>query len=162
MAEILEVNQLLADSFEPKRKFRWIIAINGIDAFTAKTASRPQLTFDETVIDFINQKRYLAGKGTWAPINLTLYDPIVPSASQKVFEWIRLCWENLTGRMGYAQFYKKTINLKLLDPVGAVVEDWELQGAWIQDDNHGDLDYSTSDPVEIALTIRFDQAVLLF
>jgi hypothetical protein len=47
--------------------------------------------------------------------------------------------------------------LKLLDPVGAVVEDWELQGAWIQDDNHGDLDYSTSDPVEIALTIRFDQ-----
>jgi hypothetical protein len=162
MAEILEVNQLLADSFEPKRKFRWIIAINGIDAFTAKTSSRPQLTFDETVIDYINQKRYLAGKGTWAPINLTLYDPIVPSASQKVLEWIRLCWENLTGRMGYAQFYKKTINLKLLDPVGAVVEDWELQGAWIQDSNHGDLDYSTSDPVEIALTIRFDQAVLLF
>jgi hypothetical protein len=64
--------------------------------------------------------------------------------------------------MGYAQFYKKTINLKLLDPVGAVVEDWELQGAWLQDVNEGDLDYSSSDPVEIALTIRFDQAVLLF
>lgn len=162
MAEILEVNQMLADSFEPKRKFRWIVAINGIDAFTAKTASRPQVTFDETVIDFINQKRYLSGKGTWAPINLTLYDPIIPSAAQKVMEWIRLDWENLTGRMGYAQFYKKTINLKLLDPVGAVVEDWELQGTWIQDANFNDLDYASSDPVEIALTLRFDQCALLY
>lgn len=162
MAEVLETQQLLADLYEPKRKFRWIIAIDGIDAFTAKTATRPQVTFDETVIDYINQKRYLSGKGTWAPLNLALYDPIVPSASQKVMEWIRLDWENVTGRMGYAAFYKKTINLKLLDPVGAVVEDWELQGTWIQDANFNDLDMSVSDPVDIALVLRFDQAVLLF
>lgn len=113
-AEILEAQQLLADTFEPKRKFRWILAINGIDAFTAKTASRPQLVFDETVIDYINVKRYIAGKATPSPLNITLYDPIVPSAAQKVMEWIRLCFENVTGRMGYAQFYKKQINLKLL------------------------------------------------
>lgn len=162
MAEVLEVQQLLADTYEPKRKFRWIIAINGIDAFTAKTASRPQITFDETVIDYINVKRYLSGKGTWAPLNLTIYDPIVPSATQKVQEWIRLNFENVTGRMGYAQFYKKTINLKLLDPVGAIVEDWELQGTWIQDANFNDLDYAVSDPVDIALVLRFDQAVLQF
>jgi hypothetical protein len=99
MAEVLDVQQMLADSYEPKRKNRWILAINGIDSFTAKTSSRPQLTFDETTIDYINQKRYVAGKGTWAPITVTLYDPIVPSASQKVYEWVRLCWENLTGRM---------------------------------------------------------------
>jgi hypothetical protein len=162
MAEVLEVQQLLADTFEPKRKFRWLLAINGIDAFTAKTAARPQITFDETVIDYINVKRYLSGKATWQPLNITLYDPIVPSAAQKVAEWIRLDFENVTGRMGYAQFYKKTINLKLLDPVGAVVEDWELQGTWIQDANFNDLDYSVSDPVDIALILRFDQAVLQF
>ena len=162
MAEILEVSQMLADSYEPKKKNRWVMAINGIDSFTMKTASRPQITFEETTIEYINQKRYVAGKGTWAPVTLTLYDPIVPSASQKVYEWIRLCWENLSGRMGYAQFYKKNINLKLLDPVGAVVEDWELQGAWVQDANGGDLDYASSDVAEMALTIRFDQCVLLF
>jgi uncharacterized iron-regulated protein len=162
MAEVLSVQQMLADTFEPKRKFRWILAINGIDAFTAKTASRPQVVFDETVVEYINQKRYLSGKGTWQQLKLTLYDPIVPSASQKVMEWIRLNWENVTGRMGYAQFYKKTINLKLLDPVGAIVEDWELQGTWIQDSNFGELDYSVSDPTEIALVLRFDQGVLLY
>ena len=37
MAEVLEVNQMLADSFEPKRKFRWVLAINGIDAFGLNT-----------------------------------------------------------------------------------------------------------------------------
>lgn len=77
-------------------------------------------------------------------------------------EWVRLNWENVTGRMGYAQFYQKNINLKLLDPVGAVAQDWELQGAWIQDFNGGDLDMANSEPVEIALTIRFNQAILLF
>jgi hypothetical protein len=117
MAEILEAQQMLADTFEPKRKFRWVLAINGIDAFTAKTASRPQFVADETVIDYINCKRYLAGKITPSPLNVTLYDPIVPSSAQKVMEWARLCFENVTGRMGYASFYKKDINLKLLDPV---------------------------------------------
>lgn len=162
MAEVLEINQLLADSFEPKRKFRWILAINGIDSFTAKTATRPQVTFGETVIDYINQKRYLSGKGTWAPINITFNDPIVPSASQKVMEWVRLNWENTTGRMGYSAMYKKDIALKMLDPVGAVVEQWTLQGAWVQDSNFGDLDYSSDDPVDITTVIRFDQAILEF
>jgi hypothetical protein len=162
MAEILEVQNMLADTFEPKRKFRWILAIDGIDAFTAKTASRPQMVFDETTIDYINQKRFLAGKMTPQPLNIALYDPIIPSASQKVMEWVRLCYESVTGRAGYAQFYKKTINLKLLDPVGAIVEDWEIQGAWVQDANFGDLDYSVSDPTEIAMVLRFDNAVLLY
>lgn len=160
--EILDVQALLADTYEPKRKNRWIIAINGIDAFTAKLASRPQVSFDETTIDYVNQKRYISGKGTWGALSLTLIDPIVPSAAQKVMEWVRLDWENVSGRMGYSQFYKKTINLKMLDPVGAVVEDWEIQGAWIQEANFGDLDYSSSDVAEVALTIRFDQAVLQF
>jgi hypothetical protein len=162
LAEILEANDLLANSFEPLRQFRWIIAIDGIDAFTAKSASRPQITFGETVIDYINQKRFLAGKGTWAPITLTLYDPIVPSASVKVYEWIRRCWENVTGRMGYEVMYKKPVTLKLLDGVGAVVQQWTLQGAWIQDANANGLDYSVDDACTIDLVIRFDQAILEF
>ncbi len=162
MAEVLEVQQLLANNAEPMRKFRWILAISGIDAFTLKTATRPQIVFDETPIDYINVKRWVAGKPTWQPINISLWDPIVPSASQKVMEWIRLCFENVSGRMGYAQFYKKEINLKMLDPVGAVVQDWLIQGTWIQDANFNDLDYAVSDPADISLVLRYDQAILQF
>lgn len=162
MAETLEVGSLLANTYEPKRKFRWILQIDGIDAYTLKTAARPQLTFDETVIDYINTKRYVSGKQTWNPIAVTCHDPIAPSAAQKVMDWVRLNYEPLTGRMGYASFYKKNIVLKLLDPQGTVVEYWDVIGAWPQDVNFGDLDYATSDNMEISFTLRFDNAVLQF
>ena len=84
MAEILETQQLLANTYEAKRKFRWILQIDGVDAFVLKTCQRPQQTFEETVIDYINTKRYLSGKGAWNPISITMNDPIAPSAAQKV------------------------------------------------------------------------------
>jgi hypothetical protein len=162
MPEILETNQLLANTYEPKRKFRWILQIDGIDAFVLKTAARPQATFEEVTIDYINAKRYISGKMSWNPIQITMHDPIAPSAAQKVMEWLRLNYEPLTGRMGYASFYKKDINLKLLDPQGTVVELWDLTGAWPMDINWGDLDYASSDNVEISYSIRFDNATLQF
>jgi hypothetical protein len=162
MAETLEVGSLLANTYEPKRKFRWILQIRGIDAYTLKTAARPQLTFDEVVMDYINTKRYVSGKQTWGPIAITTHDPIAPSAAQKVMDWVRLNYEPLTGRMGYATFYKQDIVLKLLDPQGTVVEYWDIIGAWPQDVNFGDLDYATSDNTEISFTLRFDNAILQY
>jgi hypothetical protein len=162
MAETLETAQLLANTYEPKRKFRWLLQIEGLDAFVMKTAARPQATFEETVIDYINAKRYVSGKMTWSPVAVTMHDPIAPSAAQKIMEWLRLNYEPLTGRMGYATFYKKDITLKLLDPQGTVVELWDLTGAWAQDINWGDLDYATSDNAEISFTMRFDNATLQF
>ena len=162
MAEILDVNEMLANTYEPLRKFRFILAISGIDAFTVKAATRPQVTFGETVIDFINTKRYLSGKAEYGELSITLVDPIVPSASQKVMEWVRLNYEAATGRMGYAQFYKKDFNIKMLDPVGAVVQDWLIQGAWIKDFNGNELDYTNNDPADITLSVRFDQFILQF
>ena len=65
MAETLDVAQMLANTYEPKRKFLWFLEIDGIDAFTAKTAARPKKTHEKIVIDWINQKRHLAGKSVW-------------------------------------------------------------------------------------------------
>lgn len=162
MPEILAVRDLLANAYEPKRKFRWVLAIAGVDGFTLKTCARPQQVFEETVIDYINTKRYLSGKGAWNPIQITTHDPIAPSAAQKIQDWVRLNYEPLTGRMGYAQFYKKDITLKMLDGAGAVVERWDIGGAWPQDINFGELDYASSDAVEISFTLRFDIATLIF
>ena len=35
MAETLSVAEMLPNKFEPKRQFRWVFAIEGIDAFLA-------------------------------------------------------------------------------------------------------------------------------
>jgi hypothetical protein len=162
MPEILETSQLLANTYEPKRVFRWVLQIDGIDAFVLKTASRPQITAEETVIDYINVKRYLAGKHAWNPMNVTMHDPIAPSAAQKIMDWLRLCFDSTTGRMGYSTFYKKDISLKLLDPQGTVVELWDITGAWAQDINWGTLDYASSDSTEITFVLRFDNCILQF
>jgi hypothetical protein len=162
MAEILETNQMLANTYEPKRKFRWTMEIDGIDAFTLKTGARPQMTFEETVIDYINTKRYVAGKMSYSPLNITLQDPIAPSAAQKVMQWVRLCYEVITGRGGYASMYKRDFSLKMLDPQGAVIEQWDIKGAWVQDTNMGELDYASSDNAEVSMVIRYDSAIHLF
>ena len=77
-------------------------------------------------------------------------------------EWVRLHHESVTGRDGYADFYKKNVTFNVLGPVGDVVEEWELKGCYIQSANFGDMAFDTSDPVEITLTLRYDYAILKF
>ena len=162
MAETLSVAEMIPNKFEPKRKNRWVFAIEGIDAFLMKTASRPTYNTQETTLGFINSTRYLAGKTTFDTIQVTIYDPIAPSGSQQVMEWIRTHFESVSGRAGYADFYKRDCQLKLLDPVGTVVELWDLKGCFLESAGFGDLDYGTEDPAEISLSIRFDNCVLQY
>lgn len=160
MVETLEVNQLLANEFEPKRQFEWILELNGIDAFTTKTFARPSRNSEHITIDYINQKRFLAGKSEWQPLDLVLYDPIEPSAAQKVMDWMRIVHDESVGRMGYSSMYKKNFALKMLDPVGNVVEKWNIIGAWPQNVNFGDLDMASSEAVTVTCTIRMDRCAL--
>ena len=161
--ETLDVTQMLPNKFEPKAKRRWIFQIEGIDAFLLKTAARPTFTTDVLEIPFINHTRYIAGKTRFSEMTVTLYDPIAPSGAQQVMEWIRLHFESVSGRSGYADFYKRDCQIKLLDPVGTVVELWDMKGAFILSANFGDLDYNqVADPVDITLSLRYDNCVLQF
>ncbi len=162
MADTLSVSEMLPNKFEPKRKFRWVFAIEGIDSFLMKTAARPTINTPEQEINYINSKRYIAGKTTFDTISVTIHDPIAPSGAQQVMEWVRTHFESVSGRAGYADFYKRDIQLKMLDPVGTVVELWDIKGAFLTAADFGSLDYGANDPSEISLTIRFDNCVLQY
>ena len=162
MPELLEPQDIMFTPFEPKLQNRFIMQIDGINAYLVKTMQRPTLEQEIVPLEHMNTTRYVKGKSRWQPIDITLYDPIVPSAAQQVIEWVRLHHESVTGRDGYSDFYKKDITFNLLGPVGDVVEEWELKGAYIQTANFGDLAFDSSDPVEISLTLRYDYAVLKF
>jgi hypothetical protein len=161
-AETLDVSSMIPNKFEPKRKNRWVLMIEGIDAYIIKTATRPTYTTDEVEIPFINSRRYVAGLSKFEPMNVTLHDPIAPSGAQQVMEWVRLHFESVSGRAGYADFYKRDIQLKLLDPVGTVIELWDIKGAFITSANFGELSYEGAEAQEIQLTLRFDNCVLQF
>ena len=160
--ELIQPNDIMFRSWEPKLKNRYIMNIDGIDAYLIKTMNRPSIESDEVVLEHMNVTRYVKGKSRWQPIDITLYDPVVPSAAQQVMEWVRLSHESVTGRDGYSDFYKKDITFQVLGPVGDVIEEWKLKGAFIQDANFGELDFGASEAVEIALTLRYDYAILQF
>ena len=162
MPQLIDPNDIMFTQFEPKTKNRFIMYIEGIPAYTIKTAGRPQIQFEDITLDHINVKRYVKGKGEWQTLDITLYDPIVPSAAQAVMECVRLSHESVTGRDGYSDFYKKNITFNMLGPVGDVIEEWQLVGAFINTANFGDVDWSDSNPVEISLTLRYDYAILQF
>jgi hypothetical protein len=160
MPEILEFDKIFYKNFEPKVSNRFIMEINGIESYIIKTANRPTFTSEPVVLDHINVQRKIKGKSTWDDVNITLYDPIVPSGAQQVMEWIRTSHESLTGRDGYAAFYKKDITFFLLGPVGDKVEQWTLKGAFITSANFGELDWASNDPLSIELTLTYDYAIL--
>ena len=160
--ELLEPNQIMFTPFEPKLKNRFIMQVDGINAYLIKAMNRPSIESDEVVLEHMNVTRYVKGKSRWQPLDITLYDPVVPSAAQAVMEWVRLSHESVTGRDGYSDFYKKDVTFNMLGPVGDVVEEWILKGTYIETANFGELDYASSDPAEITLTLKYDYAILQF
>ena len=162
MPDLIDPSEIMFTPFEPKVKNRFIMYIEGIPAYLIKAANRPSITFEEIELNHINVKRYVKGKGSWDTLEVTLYDPIVPSGAQAVMEWVRLHKESVTGRDGFSDFYKKDVTIQSLDPTGGVIEEWLLKGAFIVTANFGTLDWAASEFVEIALTIRYDYAILNF
>ena len=75
-------------------------------------------------------------------------------------EWIRLSHESVTGRDGYSDFYKKNVHIRTLGPVGDVVEEWILKGAYCQNANFGPMDWTSDAPATISMTIEMDYAIL--
>ena len=160
MPDLIDPSEIMFTPFEPKTKNRFIMYIEGIPAYLIRAVARPQITFEEIVLDHINVKRYVKGKGEWQPLQITLYDPIVPSGAQAVMEWVRLHHESVTGRDGYSDFYKKDIRFNTLGPVGDVVEEWICKGAYVTNAEFGSGDWTSSTPMEISLTIAMDYAIL--
>ena len=161
MAEVLGYDKMFYTNFEPKVKNRFVFEIDGIPSYLCKAGKRPSIKFETITLDHINLKRKLKGKGEWEDIEITLYDPIVPSGAQAVMEWVRLSHESLTGRDGYAEFYKKDVNMYMLGPVGDKIEQWTLKGAFINNASFGDLDWATAaEATTIEITLSMDYAIL--
>jgi hypothetical protein len=68
----------------------------------------------------------------------------------------------VSGRAGYADFYKRDCQLKMLDPVGTVVELWDFKGAFIKSATYNTVDYGSDEVLKIALALKFDNCVLQF
>jgi len=160
MPNIVAENEMFFTSFEPKLSNRFVMYIDGVPSYLVKQGQRPILRQESKTLPHINIERYVKGKSRWEAVTVTLYDPIVPSGAQAVMEWIRLGHESVTGRDGYADFYKKDIVFNLLGPVGDKIEEWIGKGAFPTQATFGEMDWNTDEPLTIQLTIQADYWVL--
>jgi len=158
---IISSNEILATAFEPVQSNRFLMQLDGIPAYLVKGVSAISLDQTPVELNHINVQRFVKGKTKWNTIDMTLFSAISPSGAQAVMEWIRLGHESVTGRNGYSDFYKKDLTLKILGPVGDVVSEWVIKGAFPTNVNFGDFSYDDDGvAVNIKLTIRPDYCIL--
>lgn len=160
---ILDANEIFFTAFEPKQANRFILYMDGVPSYLVKGVNAVTVSQGEVILNHINVYRKVKGKTTWGDIQMTLFDPITPSGAQSVMEWVRLHHESVTGRDGYSDFYKKDLVLDVLGPVGDVVSEWIIKGAFIKEANFGDYNWDTENTaVNITMTVGMDYCVLNF
>lgn len=161
-----------------KRKYRWTLRIESpcgdpIPETIVKLAARPNLTIEETEINFLHGKTWIPGKGTWETITVTFYDAVgleTGGGTAGLFGWLATVY-NFTdpgglhqsskvgngagGLFGGGGGYGGKAVLNLYDGCGTVMETWELEHVWPQVVNFGELDYSSSEEATIELTLRY-------
>jgi hypothetical protein len=160
---VINPNEIFYTAFEPKQANRFILYMDGMPSYILKGVSAVTLNQGTVTLNHMNVERKVKGKSTWQDVTLTLFDPITPSGAQATMEWVRLGHESVTGRDGYSDFYKKDLRINVLGPVGDIVSEWILKGAFITSTNFGEYNWDTVDTaVNIQITVSIDYAVLNF
>ena len=157
----------------PKLKYRFRVSFQNFGVSSPVTEltkqvvdfTRPNVTFDNIDLPIYNSTIKLAGKYTWADLTCNLRDDAGGNVS-------KLVGEQLQKQLDFAEMssasagidYKFTTVFEVLDggngnntPVA--LETWEIYGCYLQGVNYGDMNYGTNEAAQIALTIRFDNAL---
>jgi len=163
-----------------KRKFRWTFEVEGksrqcpfaVPAYFCKISARPNISFEDTELNWLNDKMWIPGKASWETITVTYLDAAGTlsgpdaGANLGLYQWLLNVYDFAVPTDGNVNFTLKRMNskrkaysgevtLRLWDGCGHELEQWKLLDAWPQAINFGDLDYSSSDTVDIELTLRY-------
>lgn len=152
--------------FEPQRQYNWsleialddagdqILIMQGLESFDTPTEHN-----EEIVLEYANEKRYVAGKAAFNEAELKLKDFCDMGTAQAIIKWRRQVYNPETGSIGLARDYKKSADLTLTAPNQSSVRIWKLFGVWPKQVHYGSLTMVGSEKVLISVTLRYDRAV---
>jgi hypothetical protein len=157
----------------PKLKYRFRVLFEnfGVSKPTTEltkqvvSAGRPNLTFDQVELHVYNSKVKYAGKHSWEDISIVVRDDVTGAVSKLVGEQLQKqfdFFEQSSASSGID--YKFTTKIELLDGGNGayepqVLETFELLGCYLKQAQYQQGDYSSSDPMDITLSIAYDNAV---
>lgn len=156
----------------PKLKYRFRVTLLNFGASLSTEltkqvmdVARPTVNFEEIEVPIYNSRVYLAGRHSWEAVTLNVRDDasgavqkLVGEQLQKQFDFM----EQASAASGAD--YKFITKIEILDGgngavTPGVLETFELYGCFVQNANYNDLNYTSNEPVTIALAIRYDNAV---
>jgi hypothetical protein len=126
---------------------------------------RPSVNFNPITIDVYNSKVYLQGKPEWQETTINFRDDSTGQVSRLVGEQLQKQFDFLEQSSAPSGInYKFRMEFDVLDggngtATPTVLEQWDLEGCFISSVDYGDMAYNSNDPVQIAVNIRFDNAV---
>ena len=158
----------------PKLAYRFRVTFTGLGgtgtdtkALTREIISvgRPNLTHDEVTIDVYNSRIFLAGKHTWEPLAIVMRDDINSDVITLLNSQVQHQVDHFeqSARLAGAQYKFSTI-IETLDGTSnansatTVLDTWSLSGCFVQNMTWGESNYATSEPVQITMTVRYDNA----
>ena len=157
----------------PKLQYRFRVSLENFGVSTPTTeltkqvvdVTRPNVSFEDIQVDVYNSRVYLAGKHTWEPVTLNLREDVSNNVQKLVGEQLQKqfdFFEQSSAASG--SDYKFVTRIEILDGgnginVANVLETFELYGCYLQSANYNTLNYATNDPVTVALSIKYDNAI---
>jgi hypothetical protein len=127
--------------------------------------TRPSVSFEDVPIDIYNSRLYLAGKYTWEEVTVNLRDDASGQISRLVGEQVQKQFDFMEQASAASGIdYKFLTKFEVLDGGNGaaepnVLETWELYGCYVRQVNYNEANYATSEPMTIAMNIRFDNAL---
>ena len=157
----------------PKLQYRFRVMFENFGISTPRTEltkqvvnfTRPEVSFDEVTIEVYNSRVKLAGKHSWGDVTVNIRDDALGNVSRLIGEQLQRQFDFFEqASAGSGIDYKFVTRCEMLDggngtQTPQVLETWELYGCFIQTANYNEVAYNSSEPVQITLTIRFDNAL---
>jgi hypothetical protein len=156
----------------PKLRYRYRVIFQNFGASgqiheltkQVMTAGRPAVSFENMELAVYNSKINYAGRYSWADVSIVLRDDVTNSVSKLVGQQVQKQFDffEMASAASGAD-YKFTTRIEVLDggngdrEVG-VLEAWELYGCYLQNTVYQGGDYKSSEPLDITLTIKYDNA----
>tara|TARA_A100001391_G_scaffold197779_1_gene178409 strand:- start:870 stop:1460 length:591 start_codon:yes stop_codon:yes gene_type:complete len=151
---------------EPKRKYRFILNLAGIDSWVITKVQRPSFNVTETEHTFYNHKFYYPGKVEWQTVTFSTVDPIAPDATAYLMGILGACGYQVPAPGAYASISKQRavetlgeIKIKAKNADGKDVEIWTLRNAWIKNVNMNEFEYASDDMLSMDIELRYDYAL---
>ena len=132
------------------------------------SVTRPTLSFDPVPLEVYNSRVYIPGKHTWNNVEVVIRDTVDSKAVKEIEKQLSRQIDMATQSVQRAaQSFKFTSTIETLDgsnpingtmPSASILDTWILYGCYFENVAYGNNDYSSSVPITITVTLKYDSA----